>query len=140
MKKYILFTFAVMLAFAAAAQKKADIQFEKTTIDLGKFGSDKLIQKCRFVFKNTGDADLYIHQVMTSCGCTSKEYPKHAIKPGASDTIYITYDGSRKAPRKFRTSITIHSNAKQEMTKIYIKGEQLARPIKEVEEIVVEEE
>lgn len=49
MKKYILFTFAVMLTFAAAAQKKADIQFEKTTIDLGKFGSDKLIQKCRFV-------------------------------------------------------------------------------------------
>ena len=139
MKKAILIAFAIMLSFAASAQKKADIKFEKTTVDLGTFGSDNLIQKCYFVFKNIGDADLYIHQVLPSCGCTSKEYPKHAIKPGASDTIFVTYDGSRKAPKKFRTSITIHSNAKQEMTKIYIKGEQLARPIKELEEIIIEE-
>jgi hypothetical protein len=138
MKKILLIAFALMVSFAANAQK-ADIEFEKTTIDLGKFGSDNVIQKCHFVFKNTGDADLYIHQILTSCGCTSKEYPKYGIKPGASDTIFITYDGSKKAPKKFRTSITIHSNAKQEMTKVYIKGEQLARPIQEVEEIQVEE-
>lgn len=138
MKKSILFAFALMLAFSAAAQK-ANIEFDKRTIDLGKFGSDDLIQKCYFVFRNTGDANLYIHQIFTSCGCTSKEYPTYAIKPGAQDTIFVTYDGSNKAPKKFRTSITIHSNAVQEMTKVYIKGEQLARPIKEVEIIEVEE-
>lgn len=139
MKKAILFAFAIMLSFAASAQKKANIEFEKTTIDLGKFGSDNVIQKCHFVFKNTGDADLYIHQILPSCGCTSNSFPKNGIKPGESDTIFVTYDGSRKAPKKFRTSITIHSNAKEEMTKVYIKGEQLARPIKEVEVIEVEE-
>lgn len=139
MKKAILFAFTIMLSFAASAQKKANIEFEKTTIDLGKFGSDNVVQKCYFVFMNTGDADLYIHQILPSCGCTSNSFPKHGIKPGASDTIFVTYDGSRKAPKKFRTSITIHSNAKEEMTKVYIKGEQLARPIKEVEVIEVEE-
>lgn len=138
MKKAIFLLFALTLSFTANAQK-ANIEFEKTTIDLGKFGSDNLIQKCHFIFKNTGDADLYIHQILTSCGCTSKEYPTYGIKPGASDTIFITYDGTRKAPKKFRTSITIHSNATQEMTKVYIKGEQLARPIQEVEVIEVEE-
>lgn len=138
MKKAIFLLFALTLSFTANAQK-ANIEFEKTTIDLGKFGSDNLIQKCHFIFKNTGDADLYIHQILTSCGCTSKEYPTYGIKPGASDTIFITYDGTRKAPKKFRTSITIHSNAAQEMTKVYIKGEQLARPIQEVEVIEVEE-
>lgn len=138
MKKSILFAFALMLAFSATAQK-ANIEFEKTTIDLGKFGPDSLIQKCHFVFKNTGDANLYIHQILTSCGCTTKEYPTYAIKPGAQDTIFVTYNGTNKAPKKFRTSITIHSNAVHEMTKVYIKGEQLARPIKEVEIIEVEE-
>ena len=138
MKKNILFTFALMLSMSAVAQK-ANIEFDKTTIDLGKFGSDNLIQKCHFVFRNTGDATLYIHQIFTSCGCTSKEYPTYGIKPGAQDTIFVTYDGTNKAPKKFRTSITIHSNAKQEMTKVYIKGEQLARPVKEVEVIQVEE-
>ena len=129
---------ALTVAVAANAQK-ANIEFEKTTIDLGKFGSDNLIQKCYFVFKNTGDAPLYIHQILTSCGCTSKEYPTYGIKPGAQDTIFITYNGTNKAPKKFRTSIAIHSNAVQEMTKVYIKGEQLPRPIQEVELIEVEE-
>lgn len=138
MKKAIFLTLALMLAVSANAQK-ANIEFNETTIDLGKFGSDNLIQKCYFVFKNTGDAPLYIHQILTSCGCTSKEYPTYGIKPGAQDTIFITYDGSNKAPKKFRTSITIHSNAVQEMTKVYIKGEQLARPIKETEVIEIEE-
>ena len=69
MKKSILFAFALMLAFSAAAQK-ANIEFDKRTIDLGKFGSDDLIQKCYFVFRNTGDANLYIHQIFTSCGCS----------------------------------------------------------------------
>lgn len=138
MKKATFLTLALMFAIAASAQK-ANIEFEKTTIDLGKFGSDNLIQKCHFVFKNTGDANLYIHQILTSCGCTSKEYPTYAIKPGAQDTIFVTYDGSKKAPKKFRTSITIHSNAVHEMTKVYIKGEQLPHPIKEVEVIEIEE-
>ncbi len=138
MKKSISLAFAIMLAFSATAQK-ADIAFDKTTIDLGKFGADNVIQHCHFLFKNTGDADLYIHQIITSCGCTSKEFPTRGIRPGESDTIFVTYNGTNKAPKKFRTSITIHSNARQEMTKLYIKGEQLARPIKETEIIEVEE-
>lgn len=138
MKKIISLAFVIMLSLSATAQK-AEIAFDKTTIDLGTFGADNVIQHCYFLFKNTGDANLYIHQILPSCGCTSNRYPKHAIKPGESDTIFVTYDGTRKAPKKFRTSITIHSNAKQEMTKVYIKGEQLARPIKEVEIIEVEE-
>ena len=138
MKKATFLTLALMLAIPVSAQK-ANIEFEKTTIDLGKFGSDNLIQKCYFVFKNTGDANLYIHQILTSCGCTSKEYPTYGIKPGAQDTIFVTYNGSNKAPKKFRTSITIHSNAVQEMTKVYINGEQRARPIKETEVIEIEE-
>ena len=61
MKK--IFFVAIALAFALSAQaQKANIQFDKTTIDLGKFGGDDLIKKCHFIFKNTGDAKLYIHQ------------------------------------------------------------------------------
>ena len=92
MKK--IFFVAVALAIALSAQaQKANIQFEKTTIDLGKFGGDDLIKKCHFVFKNTGDAKLYIHQIFTSCGCTTNSYPTHGIEPGASDTIFVTYNG-----------------------------------------------
>ena len=141
MKKILFLILCAFISLAAKADdpKRADIKFEQTTIDLGKFGRETPIRKCAFVFTNTGDADLYIHQIFTSCRCTGKEFPTHAIKPGAQDSIIVIFNGEKSAPRKFRTSITIHSNAKQEMTKVYIKGEQLARPIKEVEIIEVEE-
>ena len=138
MKKILFVLLAMTLTLSAQAQK-AHIQFEKTTIDLGKFGGDDVIKNCHFIFKNTGDAKLYIHQIFTSCGCTTNSYPTHGIEPGASDTIFVTYNGTNKAPKKFRTSITVHSNAKNEMTKVYIKGEQLPRPVKETEIIEVEE-
>jgi L-fucose isomerase-like protein len=72
-------------------------------------------------------------------GITGNKYPKHAIVPGASDTIFVTYNGEKKAPRKFRSSITIHSNAVTEMTKLYIKGEMLPAKVKEIPVIEVEE-
>ena len=87
MKKIVLLLLCLLPAFAAKAgdPKRAEIRFEKTVIDLGKFGQETPIQKCAFVFTNTGEADLYIHQIFTSCRCTGKEYPTHAIKPGAKD-------------------------------------------------------
>ena len=141
MKKTLLFILCALLSFAAKADdpKRAEIKFEKTTIDLGKFGHDTPIRKCAFVFTNTGDADLYIHQIFTSCRCTGKEYPTHAIKPGAQDSIIVIFNGEKSAPRKFRTSITVHSNAKTEMTKVYIKGEMLPAKVEELEVIEVEE-
>lgn len=138
MKKALFIIVALFLSMTAYAQK-AEIKFDNTTVDLGKFGPEDVIKQCNFTFKNTGDANLYIHQVIPSCGCTSESFPKHAIKPGESGTIVLTYNGTKKGARKFRTSILVHSNAKHEMTKIYIKGEQLPRPIHEVEEITIEE-
>ena len=141
MKKILFLILCAFSSFAAKADdpKRADIKFEQTTIDLGKFGRETPIRKCAFVFTNTGDADLYIHQIFTSCRCTGKEYPTHAIKPGAQDSIIVIFNGEKSAPRKFRTSITVHSNAKTEMTKVYIKGEMLPAKVQENEIVEIEE-
>ena len=141
MKKTTLFILSALLSLTAMADdpRRADIKFEQTTIDLGRFGRETPIRKCAFVFTNTGDADLYIHQIFTSCRCTGKEFPTHAIKPGAQDSIIVIFNGEKSAPRKFRTGITIHSNAKTEMTKVYIKGEILPAPVQDVEVVEIEE-
>lgn len=132
----ILLALTFMTATDAQDKKKARILFEKTTIDLGKFGQEDPVRHCQFIFKNTGDANLYIHQIIPTCSCTSNKYPTHAIAPGSSDTIFVTYNGEGKSPRKFRSSITIHSNAENEMTKVYIKGELM--PAKVVETPIIE--
>lgn len=138
MKKILVILVALFAVATSNAQseKRAKIEFEKTTIDLGKFGQENPVRHCQFIFKNTGDANLYIHQIIPTCSCTSNKYPTHAIVPGATDTIFVTYNGEGKSPRKFRSSITIHSNATAEMTKIYIKGELL--PAKVVETPIIE--
>ena len=138
--KYLLALMAAIAMLPASAQKaQPEITFERTTINLGTFPAEEAIKICHFVFTNTGNADLYIHQAFASCGCTAVQTPEGAIKPGASDTITIRYDGRRKAPGKMRKSVTIHNNSQNEMIKLYITGKML--PIKEqqVEEIVVEE-
>lgn len=142
MKKTLFILSALFIAVSvsnAQSEKRAKIEFEKTTIDLGKFGQEEAVRHCQFIFKNTGDANLYIHQIIPTCSCTSNKYPTHAIAPGASDTIFVTYNGEGKSPRKFRSSITIHSNAVTEMTKIYIKGELLPAKIQETPVIEIEE-
>ena len=138
MKKilFILLVLSVATVSNAQNEKRAKIEFEKTTIDLGKFGQENPVRHCKFIFKNTGNANLYIHQIIPTCSCTSNKYPTHAIAPGASDTIFVTYNGEGKSPRKFRSSITIHSNATAEMTKVYIKGELL--PAKIIENPIIE--
>ena len=141
MKKLLFILLALSVATVSNAQneKRAKIEFEKTTIDLGKFGQENPVRHCKFIFKNTGNANLYIHQIIPTCSCTSNKYPTHAIAPGASDTIFVTYNGEGKSPRKFRSSITIHSNATAEMTKVYIKGELLPAKIIETPIIEIEE-
>jgi NAD+--asparagine ADP-ribosyltransferase len=142
MKKTLFILSALFIAVSvsnAQSEKRAKIEFEKTTIDLGKFGQEEAVRHCQFIFKNTGDANLYIHQIIPTCSCTSNKYPTHAIAPGASDTIFVTYNGEGKSPRKFRSSITIHSNAVTEMTKIYIKGELLPAKVQETPIIEIEE-
>lgn len=141
MKKTFLLILVLIAAFGANAQSdnKPEIKFDKTTIDLGKIGTDSPVKECFFIFKNTGDANLYIHQIITSCSCTGKRYPTHGIKPGESDTIFVTYNAENKSPRKFRTSVTIHSNAKTEMTKLYLKGEILPQKVEKNAVIEVEE-
>jgi hypothetical protein len=111
---------------------RAEIKFEKTNHNFGTFAADTAVLDCEFKFANTGNADLYIHQAFASCGCTVPDYPTEAIKPGQSGVIKVTYDGTHKAPGNVRRSITIHTNAKTEMIKLYITGKMLPRKVDKV--------
>ena len=103
MKKYLLITLMLVCAFTYAnAQKQADIKFDKTTMDLGKFPESNPVQKCTFTFTNTGNAPLIINQAIASCGCTVPEYTKEPVAPGKTGTINVTYNGKGKFPGFFK--------------------------------------
>ena len=104
--------------------KAAEIKFETTTYDFGKFSEKDPVVKCTFKFTNTGNAPLVIHQAIASCGCTVPSYTKDPIKPGQSGTIEVTYNGKGKYPGKFKKTITIRSNAKETgIVRLFIQGD-----------------
>ena len=121
--KRLLLLFLTLTCFGMISAKKyPEIQFEKTTIDLGTFSMDEAVQKCVFKFTNTGKAKLVVNQVHTSCGCTVADYPKDPISPGGTGEIAVTYNGTGKMPGRFKKSIQVFSNAKNELTRIFIQG------------------
>ena len=125
MKKLILATIlSVFGLFAfAAGGGEAEIKFEKTSHNFGTFPESSPKVTCTFKFTNTGNNLLVIHQAMTSCGCTVPQFPKEPIKPGESGEIIVIYNGAGKFPGHFKKSITIRSNAKQEIVRLSVEGD-----------------
>ncbi|BEG98448.1 DUF1573 domain-containing protein [Bacteroides sedimenti] len=119
--------FLLMLLFLgvtyASAEKQAEITFDKKVHNFGTFSEESPKVKCIFTFTNTGDAPLVINQAIASCGCTVPEYTKEPVMPGKKGTIEVTYNGAGKYPGEFKKSITIRSNAKEELVRLYITGE-----------------
>ncbi len=135
---FVAVALLMVVGVCQAKKKYAQIKYEQTTIDVGTFSQDDPVQKCTFKFYNVGDAKLYINYVHTSCGCTVADFPKDPISPGGSGEITVTYDGTHKMPGKFKKTIQVFSNCKDELSRVYILGnmsaltkEELAKQKKE---------
>ena len=120
--KKILFTALMLVCSIAYASAQAEIKFDKLTHDFGTFPESSPVVTCTFTFTNTGDQPLVINQAVASCGCTVPEYPKDPVQPGAKGSVKVTYNGTGKFPGHFKKSITIRTNGKVEMTRLYIEG------------------
>ncbi len=114
---------ATALAQSTEGQKQAEIKFDKTVINFGKFPESSPKVSGVFTFTNAGNAPLIINQAVASCGCTVPEYTKKPIQPGQKGEIKVTYNGTGKFPGPFKKSITVRTNGKVEMTRLYIEGD-----------------
>ena len=124
MKKLAFYMLMLVMSIGYAyAQGGADIKFDKTTHNFGTFSENNPVVSCTFTYTNVGDAPLVIHQAVASCGCTVPQYPKEPIKAGESGEITVAYNGAGKFPGHFRKSITLRTNAKQEVVRLYIEGD-----------------
>ena len=85
----LFFLFAVIPAFAQ--ETGAQINFETTTIDYGTIANGSDGERV-FNFTNSGNKDLIIQNVQSSCGCTIPKKPEGPIAPGESSEIIVKYD------------------------------------------------
>jgi hypothetical protein len=101
-----------MLALAAeeakADEKKPRIEFEKIEHDFGTVKSDEHALHA-FVFKNSGDATLTVHEVQSTCGCTVASWTKEPLAPGASGSVSVSVNPA-KTSSVFAKMVYVKSN------------------------------
>ena len=123
MKKLFLLLMMLTSLVAYAQQEQPEIKFDKTVHNFGTFSEKTPVQTAVFAFTNIGKAPLIINQAIASCGCTIPSYTKEPIMPGEKGTVKVTYNGKGKFPGHFKKSITIRTNGKVEMVRLYIEGD-----------------
>lgn len=103
------------------------IEFEERNYNFGKVPKgQKQIEK-EFVFKNTGNSDLKIRKIRTTCGCTTASPEKTVLKPGESSSFKAVFTpGSRRGVQ--RKSIYVITNDPQNSNvRLMISGEIVAK-------------
>ena len=123
MKKIFLLLMMLASLVAYAQQEQPEIKFDKTVHNFGTFSEKTPVQTAVFAFTNIGKAPLIINQAIASCGYTIPSYTKEPIMPGEKGTVKVTYNGKGKFPGHFKKSITIRTNGKVEMVRLYIEGD-----------------
>lgn len=93
------------------------LKLKETEYDFGKIAQNKPVYYT-FEFTNTGKTPLKLDNVQASCGCTTPEWSKDAIEPGASGTIRVGYNAAAEGPFDKFITLTYNNQSKQ----IRIKG------------------
>lgn len=127
MMKKMFLTLAMIIGIATAAMAQAEIKFDKLTYDFGDFSENDPVQTAKFTFTNVGDKPLVINQAIASCGCTVPKYSKEPIAPGGKGELIVTYSGKGRFPGHFKKGITVRTNGKAELTRLYIEGNMKAK-------------
>ncbi len=123
MKKSITLLLTVLISFPIFAQNaKPRITFEKVQHNFGTFKEELGTQTVSFGFKNEGTVPLILNNVQASCGCTTPEWTREPVAPGAKGIIKVSYD-PRNRPGVFNKTIRVSSNADNGDVVLTIQGE-----------------
>lgn len=110
MKKILLFTLSFLLFIGVQAQTEsvaaADdvLSLKESEFDFGKIPQGKPVYHT-FEITNTSDKPLKLDNVSASCGCTTPEWSRDEIAPGATAVIKVGYNAA--AEGQFEKPITI---------------------------------
>jgi len=136
MKKIaILFTviFLFVNSSLSAQQRTASITFTEESFDFGKIKEADGLVTHKFSFTNTGTVPLLIQNAQPSCGCTTPDWTKQPVMPGAKGFVKATFDPNGR-PGTFDKSITVFSNADRPTVTLKISGSVAPKPLAVMDE------
>ncbi|GAB3972945.1 hypothetical protein GCM10028806_25900 [Spirosoma terrae] len=108
-------------AQATASGKMPKITFaEKGIYDFGTLTEGDTVEHV-FKFTNTGEFPLIINNITASCGCTTPEWPREPVAPGAAGSIRVRFNSRGKSGEQNKT-ITVIANTDPAMTDLQFKA------------------
>ena len=114
---------SILLLFTLTGSLQAQggkIAFSKTVHDFGEI-KEGTIATHDFTFKNEGKKPLRLVNVRASCGCTTPEYSRAPIAPGASGFIKVAYDSNGR-PGIIDRDVTVQTDGDPVYINLKIKG------------------
>lgn len=118
----IMFVCMPFFNYAQINTAKSRITFEKLQHNYGTFNEELGVQTVSFNFKNDGTVPLIINNVQASCGCTTPEWTRQPVAPGAGGLIKVSYDPKNR-PGVFNKTISVSSNAENAIVVLTILGD-----------------
>lgn len=84
--------------------------FESKSYNYGDLDEDMKYAVHRFEFTNIGDQNLFIGNVVSSCGCTTPNWTRDSIPPGGKGFIETKYETINRLG-KFKKTVTVYTNS-----------------------------
>ncbi|HSZ33967.1 MAG TPA: DUF1573 domain-containing protein [Puia sp.] len=119
-KKLLLIIYSLFIILAVNAQseilktpataitpKEDVLQLKEKEYSFGKIPQGRPVIHV-FEIANTGSQPLMLENVQASCGCTTPEWSREAIAPGATANIKVGYNAYSDG--KFNKTVTIFYN------------------------------
>jgi hypothetical protein len=125
----ISITLLLMLVPALHSQQRAaSVLFKEESFDFGKIKESDGPVTHTFTFTNTGSVPLVIQNAQASCGCTTPEWTKQPVMPGAKGFIKATFDPVGR-PGTFDKYVTVYSNADRPTITLKFNGIVMPKPL-----------
>ena len=111
----VTLVFGVLITFVFGLRpvdstKVPKISFDERVYDFGMVEPEDKPQHY-FTFSNTGQTDLIISEVDSSCGCTAALLSAETIPPGGLGEIDVSFNPQGRRGKQKQT-VSVHSNAK----------------------------
>ena len=108
MKKFMVLSLALGAFIFSSAQSTEDpLQLKEAEHDFSNIPQGKPVYYT-FELINTGKKEIKLTDVHATCGCTTPEWSREPIAPGATAKIKVGYNASAEGP--FTKYITISYN------------------------------
>ncbi|NLX41362.1 MAG: DUF1573 domain-containing protein [Bacteroidales bacterium] len=121
----ILCQFSVYQMIAQGSQMMLDeskvLTFDKKIHDFGDIIISDGAVKCTFTFTNISDSPIVVHNIISSCGCTTPQWTRSPIQPGEKGKVEVVFKNDQ-GPYPFDKTLTLYVSGVNRPVILRVRG------------------